>query len=184
MKKTIIKRRKRVVPALREHSPAAATHSSTGSSVSPETSPRALGSLIDESPRNSDNETTKILHANPTFQQQQQQQQEEEERPYAPIPPPVDFTGYHSAPLKLPHHPYSRAFEPESHINRQSSSPHLAPSGMVIQSLFCARFVSQLLFYKTFSDRICPLSVKSTSSYHFQPKFNTSNPSQLNHVDS
>ncbi|KAJ5337700.1 hypothetical protein N7452_004428 [Penicillium brevicompactum] len=42
MKKSIIKRRKRVVPALRDQSPTAATLSSNGSSASPEASPAAL----------------------------------------------------------------------------------------------------------------------------------------------
>jgi GATA-binding protein len=133
MKKTIIKRRKRVVPALREQSPTAGTHSSTGSSASPETSPRAFGNPMDEPPRYYDSEFSKNMNASSRSHPQ---------RPFPPIPTPVDFTGYHSIPMSLPHHPHSRPFEtdstgssrhsPGSHVNRQSTSPHPTASGMVI----------------------------------------------------
>lgn len=47
MKKSVIKRRKRVVPAMRDHSPSGMTQSSEGSSVSPETRPAALAHMSD-----------------------------------------------------------------------------------------------------------------------------------------
>lgn len=47
MKKSVIKRRKRVVPAMRDHSPSGMTQSSEGSSVSPETRPAGLAHMSD-----------------------------------------------------------------------------------------------------------------------------------------
>ncbi|KAH8705489.1 hypothetical protein BGW36DRAFT_14129 [Talaromyces proteolyticus] len=47
MKKSTIKRRKRVVPAMRDHSPSGMTQSSGDSSASPETQPAALAHMSD-----------------------------------------------------------------------------------------------------------------------------------------
>lgn len=47
MKKSIIKRRKRVVPAMRDHSPGAGTQSSAESSASPEVHPARLAHGLD-----------------------------------------------------------------------------------------------------------------------------------------
>ena len=47
MKKSIIKRRKRVVPAMRDHSPGAGTQSSAESSASPEAHPARLAHGLD-----------------------------------------------------------------------------------------------------------------------------------------
>ncbi|KAL2830778.1 hypothetical protein BDW59DRAFT_14038 [Aspergillus cavernicola] len=95
MKKTIIKRRKRVVPALREHSPTGATHSSHGSSASPEAlSPVPLGHPHDDRYRYYSSEPMMSDRISPVSQ-----------RPFGFAPPPVDFTGFNAGPVTLPHHP-------------------------------------------------------------------------------
>ncbi|RAH44482.1 siderophore transcription factor SreA [Aspergillus brunneoviolaceus CBS 621.78] len=118
MKKTIIKRRKRVVPALREHSPTAATHSSNGSSASPEASPAALAYAHDDHHRYYSSEPLEHYASMPA----------ERISPVAPrqygfAPPPVDFTGFGSGAVSLPHHPPPpRLLEPER-ISAPSHSP-------------------------------------------------------------
>ncbi|KAL4887596.1 hypothetical protein BJY04DRAFT_4929 [Aspergillus karnatakaensis] len=120
MKKTIIKRRKRVVPALREHSPTGATHSSHGSSASPEaSSPAALSLPHDDRYR--------YYSSEPTFDRISPAAQ----RPFGFAPPPVDFTGFTSGSLTLPHHPppprlLEPGHPPVSQFGRRSISPNPA----------------------------------------------------------
>ncbi|KAJ5654136.1 hypothetical protein N7490_001139 [Penicillium lividum] len=123
MKKSIIKRRKRVVPALRDQSPTAATHSSNGSSASPEASPAALAHVHDDHFRYMSNEPDHY-HAMPG-----RGAHEDAPRPLPFAPPPVDFTGYvSSAPMH--HHQLPKLLEPErlSHspaqFARRSASPN------------------------------------------------------------
>lgn len=115
MKKSIIKRRKRVVPALRDQSPTAATHSSNGSSASPETSPAALAHP-QEDYRYLNTEPLSTGRISPQAMQ----------RPFTFAPPPIDFTGYSAGPVSLPHHPPPppRLLEPE-HINMTNRSAAL-----------------------------------------------------------
>ncbi|OGE48274.1 hypothetical protein PENARI_c030G07740 [Penicillium arizonense] len=87
MKKSIIKRRKRVVPALRDQSPTAATQSSNGSSASPEASPATLAHGHDDHYRYMSNEPMDHYHMMPG-------KTEDAPRPMPFAPPPVDFTGY------------------------------------------------------------------------------------------
>ncbi|KAL4802353.1 hypothetical protein BDV18DRAFT_65497 [Aspergillus unguis] len=119
MKKTIIKRRKRVVPALREQSPTAATHSSHGSSASPEAaSPETLAHSHDERYRFYSSEPVDHYHRmSPAAQ-----------RPFGFAPPPVDFTGFTSAAMTLPHHPppprlLEPGHPPVPQFGRRSISP-------------------------------------------------------------
>ena len=120
MKKSIIKRRKRVVPALREHSPTGPAHSSNDSSASPEASPAALS-----------REDYRYMSHEPSTRGMSPQ---DVHRPYSFAPPPVDFTGYGSG-LSLPHHPPPpRLLEPErmgvpgSQYARRSISPNPSSS--------------------------------------------------------
>jgi hypothetical protein len=96
MKKSIIKRRKRVVPALRDQSPTAATQSSNGSSASPEASPAALAHGHDDHYRYMSNEPM-------DHYQMMAGKTEDAPRPMPFAPPPVDFTGYNVS--SLPPHP-------------------------------------------------------------------------------
>ncbi|KAJ5194842.1 transcriptional regulator family: GATA type zinc finger [Penicillium cinerascens] len=112
MKKSIIKRRKRVVPALRDQSPTAATHSSNGSSVSPEASPAALAHH---------DEHYRYMSSEPMDQP----------RPISFAPPPVDFTGFRINSAPLPHHTFPKIMEPErlghspgAQFGRRSASPN------------------------------------------------------------
>ncbi|KAI9376412.1 hypothetical protein BJX61DRAFT_394746 [Aspergillus egyptiacus] len=121
MKKTIIKRRKRVVPALREHSPTGATHSSHGSSASPEaSSPAALSHPHDDRYRYYSSEPMMSDRISPVSQ-----------RPFGFAPPPVDFTGFNAGTLTLPHHPppprlLEPGHPPVSQFGRRSISPSSA----------------------------------------------------------
>ncbi|KAJ9360657.1 transcriptional regulator family: GATA type zinc finger [Paecilomyces variotii] len=114
MKKTIIKRRKRVVPALRDQSPTAATQSSNGSSASPEASPVVPAHFHDEQRRHLSSEHLNDSRAAPVGP-----------RPYTLAPPPVDFTGYNSNLVSLPHHPPPppRLLEPDR-MSAPSQSPN------------------------------------------------------------
>ncbi|PGH26929.1 hypothetical protein AJ80_01310 [Polytolypa hystricis UAMH7299] len=89
MKKSVIKRRKRVVPALRDHSPSAL--SSNGSSASPEAVPATLTPSQESQHRYNGEQASGGQHL------------------YTPVhryaPPPADFTSYGSNLLSLPHHP-------------------------------------------------------------------------------
>lgn len=87
MKKSIIKRRKRVVPALRDQSPTAGTLSSNASSASPETSPSALPHGFDDQHRYMSNEPADHYQMMPS-------KAEEAPRALPFAPPPVDFTGF------------------------------------------------------------------------------------------
>lgn len=113
MKKSIIKRRKRVVPALRDQSPTAATQSSNGSSASPEASPAALAHPHDDHYRYMSNEP--MDHA---------------PRPLPFAPPPVDFTGFHISSAPMQHHQFPKLLEPERlgpspvSYGRRSASPN------------------------------------------------------------
>ncbi|KAL2796335.1 hypothetical protein BJX66DRAFT_140092 [Aspergillus keveii] len=119
MKKTIIKRRKRVVPALREHSPTGATHSSHGSSASPEaSSPAALSHPLDDRYHRyySSDSLDRISPVT---------------RPFGFAPPPVDFTGFNLSAVTLPHHPppprlLEPGHSPVPQFGRRSISPSAA----------------------------------------------------------
>lgn len=120
MKKTVIKRRKRVVPALRDGSPTAA--SSNGSSLSPEMQPASLAaSNIDPNSRYLQTEQLASYAAAATSTSQSL---------YPPppsqhsAPPPIDFTGYNSKPLPI-HHPLPPT---SSLLNGNSRNP--APDGL------------------------------------------------------
>ncbi|KAL4889460.1 hypothetical protein BDV59DRAFT_118310 [Aspergillus ambiguus] len=119
MKKTIIKRRKRVVPALREHSPTGGAHSSNGSSASPEASPATLSHGPDDYNRYYSAEPMDHYH-----QMSADRISPQAQRPYGFAPPPVDFTGFGSSgTMSLPHHPPPpRLMEPER-LNAPSHSP-------------------------------------------------------------
>ncbi|KAK2732713.1 putative electron transfer flavoprotein subunit [Onygenales sp. PD_40] len=111
MKKSIIKRRKRVVPAMREHSPTGATQSSNGS-ASPEVSPAALAHTHDSQRKYQNGDKSNGFsaasngHPSPHGHHLYRQT-------YHP-PPPADFTGYTSNPISLPHHPPpQRAYDNE-----------------------------------------------------------------------
>lgn len=118
MKKTIIKRRKRVVPALREHSPTGATQSSNGSSASPEASPAALAPAHDDHYRYYSSEPMDHFKHIPGDRISPQAPRE-----FGFAPPPVDFTGFGSGTVSLPHHPPPpRLLEPDR-INAPSHSP-------------------------------------------------------------
>ena len=96
MKKSIIKRRKRVVPALRDQSPTAATLSSNGSSASPEASPAALANSHDDHYRYMSSEPTDHYPMMPG-------KSEDAPRVLHFAPPPVDFTGYNVSSVPLAH---------------------------------------------------------------------------------
>ncbi|KAL3470904.1 hypothetical protein BJX99DRAFT_37884 [Aspergillus californicus] len=119
MKKTTIKRRKRVVPALREHSPTAATHSSHGSSASPEaSSPATIGHSYDERYRYYSSEPMMSDRISPVSH-----------RAFGFAPPPVDFTGFNAAAITLPHHPppprlLEPGHSPVPQFGRRSLSPN------------------------------------------------------------
>lgn len=131
MKKSIIKRRKRVVPALRDQSPTGATHSSNGSSASPEASPAALAHGHEDHYRYMSNEPVEL---NPMSTGRISPQGIP--RPYSFAPPPVDFTGYGSGIVALPHHPPPRLLQPDQmgvpghspgpQFGRRSISPNLS----------------------------------------------------------
>jgi hypothetical protein len=113
MKKSIIKRRKRVVPALRDQSPTAATQSSNGSSASPEASPAALAHSHDDHYRYMSGEPMDHMP-----------------RPLPFAPPPVDFTGFHISSAPMQHHQFPKLLEPERlgpspvSYGRRSASPN------------------------------------------------------------
>ncbi|KAJ5713437.1 uncharacterized protein N7483_010618 [Penicillium malachiteum] len=125
MKKSIIKRRKRVVPALRDQSPTAATQSSNGSSASPEASPSTLAHSHEDHYRYMSNEPADHYHNMPG-----RGSYEDASRPLPFAPPPVDFTGYvTSAPIHH-HHQLPKLLDPERlghspvHYGRRSVSPN------------------------------------------------------------
>ncbi|KAL1959181.1 hypothetical protein VTO42DRAFT_2686 [Malbranchea cinnamomea] len=97
MKKSIIKRRKRVVPALRDQSPT--TGSANESSTSPEVMSASLVHPSDDQHRYGQTQGYSAGangHVSPHL--------------YPPgrsgaAPPPVDFTNYNSNAISLPHHP-------------------------------------------------------------------------------
>ncbi|EER38301.1 siderophore biosynthesis repressor SREA [Histoplasma capsulatum H143] len=121
MKKSIIKRRKRVVPAMREQSPQSATQSSNGS-VSPEASPAAHAHNHD-----SHRQYQNVEHGNghppphtrPLYSHAYH------------APPPADFTGYTSNVISLPHHPPSTSQQlrpyDNNHNNGETTNTHRAP---------------------------------------------------------
>jgi hypothetical protein len=126
MKKSIIKRRKRVVPALRDQSPTAGTISSNGSSASPETSPAALAHGHDDHYRYMSNEPADHYQMMPG-------KLEDVPRPLPFAPPPVDFTGYngpitHGLPLvhglPKPLGVERLGHSPVSQYGRRSASPN------------------------------------------------------------
>ena len=125
MKKSIIKRRKRVVPALRDQSPTATTHSSNGSSASPEASPATLAHSHDDHYRYMSSEPVDHYHSLPRMSAH-----EDAPRPMPFAPPPVDFTGYHVSSAPMQHHQLPKLLEPERlghspvHYGRRSASPN------------------------------------------------------------
>lgn len=126
MKKSIIKRRKRVVPALRDQSPSALTQVSHGSSASPEASP--ANHHDDHRQVSCDQPILRV----PAGRCSLFMQQIYSIHPHN-IPPPVDFTGYSSKSVSLPHHPppAPRRLENERMIapypRQTSNSPRSIP---------------------------------------------------------
>lgn len=119
MKKTVIKRRKRVVPALRDGSPTAA--SSNGSSLSPEMQPAGLATPnMDPNHRylQSEQLASYAAAASSTSQSLYPPPQSQHS-----APPPIDFTGYNSKPFPI-HHSLPPA---ASLLNGNSRAP--APEG-------------------------------------------------------
>ncbi|KAJ5619973.1 hypothetical protein N7510_003957 [Penicillium lagena] len=117
MKKSIIKRRKRVVPALRDQSPTAATHSSNGSSASPEASPAPLSHGHEDHYRYMSSEPMDHYHMTPG-------KVEDAPRPLPFAPPPVDFTSYNSSSGSHVH-ARPKLLEPGTpQYARRSASPH------------------------------------------------------------
>ncbi|KAJ5782852.1 hypothetical protein N7457_004626 [Penicillium paradoxum] len=128
MKKSIIKRRKRVVPALRDQSPTAATLSSNGSSASPEASPATLAHGYEDHHRYMSSEPLDHYHVHGKT--------EDAPRTLPFAPPPVDFTGYNALSVPLTHGlPISHGLpkplgverlgqSPVSHYGRRSASPN------------------------------------------------------------
>lgn len=126
MKKSIIKRRKRVVPALRDQSPTAATLSSNGSSASPEASPATLPHGHEDHYRYMSSEPADHYQMIPG-------KMEDAPRPLPFAPPPVDFTGYdapipHGLPiahsLPKPLGVERLGHSPVSQYGRRSASPN------------------------------------------------------------
>ncbi|CAG8280587.1 unnamed protein product [Penicillium nalgiovense] len=129
MKKSIIKRRKRVVPALRDQSPTAGTLSSNGSSTSPEASPAALAHGHDDHYRYMSSEPADHYQMMPG-------KTEDAPRALPFAPPPVDFTGYNVSSVPLAHgpsipHGLPKLLEverlghsPVSQYGRRSASPN------------------------------------------------------------
>ncbi|EEP75800.1 predicted protein [Uncinocarpus reesii 1704] len=100
MKKSIIKRRKRVVPALRDRSPTAG--SSNDSSVSPELASASLASNRFDSRRYSQGEHGGSFITN--INSQLSPHMQAAYQTHSSAPPAIDFTGYNSKPTSLPHH--------------------------------------------------------------------------------
>lgn len=110
------------MPALRDQSPTAATHSSNGSSASPEASPVVPAHFHDDQRRHLGSDHLNDSRAAAVGP-----------RSYTLAPPPVDFTGYNSNLVSLPHHPPPpRLLEPD-----RMSAPNQSPN-----SQFPARSVS------------------------------------------
>lgn len=140
MKKTIIKRRKRVVPALRDQSPSGAMKSSPGSSTSPEASPGASVPNLEDQHRYLGSEI--VNDGRPLSAGRISPQAVQHSLTITPPPPPVDFTGYSSNPISLPHHPpppprllkpdgmNSSGQPPNAQFSRRSTSPRAAPLPM------------------------------------------------------
>ncbi|KAK2737417.1 putative electron transfer flavoprotein subunit [Myotisia sp. PD_48] len=98
MKKTVIKRRKRVVPALRDQSPTA--RSSGGSSISPEMAPAGLSTSNADTHNTLYASTERIAATYGTHSRAQPSLYPANSHYSAP--PPVDFTGYCVQPPSLP----------------------------------------------------------------------------------
>lgn len=134
MKKTIIKRRKRVVPALRDQSPTGTINSSNGSSASPEASPATLA-------HSQDDQNYRYMSAEPVDHYPPMStgrgSPPSAQRSFAFAPPPVDFTSYGSSMVSLPHHHApSRPLDANrvgvsghspSHFDHRSVSPNPNP---------------------------------------------------------
>ncbi|KAJ5091896.1 hypothetical protein NUU61_006766 [Penicillium alfredii] len=183
MKKSIIKRRKRVVPALRDQSPTAATHSSNGSSASPEASPAALAHGHEDHYRYMSNEPMEHYHMMPG-----KGAAEDAPRPMTFAPPPVDFTGYNAGPA-FPHHQLPKLMEPErlgpspvSQYGRRSVSPNtlgLPKKRTLAETAAVALPVPTTL--ETGSNQLPPIMSSANPS---PPGRLTSISSLLNHADS
>lgn len=121
MKKSVIKRRKRVVPALRDQSPTAATHSSHGSSASPEASPAAFAHGPEDHYRYMSNEPSEHYQMMPG-----RGATEDAPRPMSFAPPPVDFTGYNNGypPPPMLLQPERLGHSPVPQYGRRSASPN------------------------------------------------------------
>lgn len=188
MKKGIIKRRKRVVPALRDQSPTAATHSSNGSSASPEASPSALAHSRDDHgyAGNELGESQPMMGGvSPQGMQ----------RPYSFAPPPVDFTGYNSGFVSLPHHPPPpRLLEPDrmgapshspgsvSPFGRRSISPSMSnpKKRTLAETASSAEALSVPTTLESGSNQLPPIMSSSNPS---PPGRLSSITSLLNHAD-
>lgn len=188
MKKGIIKRRKRVVPAMRDQSPTAATHSSNGSSASPEASPSAVGHIHDDHGYTG-SEPGELQSMMGRVSPQGMQ------RPYSFAPPPVDFTGYNSGIVSLPHHPPPpRLLEPErvdvprhspgsgSPFGRRSISPSMSnpKKRTLAETASSAEALSVPTTLESGSNQLPPIMSASNPS---PPGRLSSITSLLNHAD-
>ena len=117
MKKSTIKRRKRVVPANQEHLPDQSPHVQYPTSVSPEPSHTELN------PRRPDTSTQ--IHPERPIDLEFRLRERAPENRYPYEPPPIDFTGYQSIRPALTTSPRPHLTTPES-FSRQSDL-HLHP---------------------------------------------------------
>ncbi|EGD88826.1 hypothetical protein H112_03745 [Trichophyton rubrum D6] len=123
MKKTVIKRRKRVVPALRDRSPGAG--SSDNSSVSPELHSASLATSNADS-----NAYPSSENGGPSYGAAQ--------FPHS-APPPIDFTGYYSKPTQSTSSPglntlINHSPNTKKRTHSESTSTESAPPATRIQS--------------------------------------------------
>jgi hypothetical protein len=158
-----------VVPALRDQSPAAATHSSNGSSVSPESSPVGLVHSVDDHRRYLGGDQSNSFPNNSTGPHTQQLYPPA----HQPAPPPVDFTGYSSNSVSLPHHPPPppRISEGSERVNPKKRSIAAAAS---TESL--STFVSDHQPEVPLSTHLPPINPSGPSS--------VSNPGRLSSISS
>lgn len=183
MKKTIIKRRKRVVPALRDQSPTGTTQSSNGSSASPEASPAGLAH---------DEQHYRYLSAEPGDHYPPMSTRISPQAAPAFAPPPVDFTSYGST-VSLPHHPAPpRLLEPER-MRVPSHSPPSSQIGRRSVSPNPANPKKRTLAETASSAESVPISTLESGSNQLPPIMSSVNPSPptrlssissiLNHTD-
>ncbi|EFR00240.1 GATA factor SREP [Nannizzia gypsea CBS 118893] len=124
MKKTVIKRRKRVVPALRDRSPGAG--SSENSSVSPELQSASLSTGNADTNAYPPSEHRGHPYGAAQF-------------PHSAPPPPIDFTGYYSKPAQSTSSPglntlINHSPNTKKRTHSESTSTETAPPATRIQT--------------------------------------------------